>query len=84
VNGDQKSAGRRDQTIDSFVSIQHPLVAYEGKGGHGYSSRSEASILPFGRKQAFSPDDGKTWETNWQNELIHDDNFSNVPFHVIP
>lgn len=24
-------------------------------------------------EQAFSPDDGKTWETNWQNELIHDD-----------
>ena len=24
-------------------------------------------------EQAFSPDDGKTWETNWQNELIRDD-----------
>lgn len=24
-------------------------------------------------EQAFSADDGKTWETNWQNELIHDD-----------
>lgn len=23
--------------------------------------------------QAFSPDGGKTWETNWENELIHDD-----------
>jgi hypothetical protein len=25
-------------------------------------------------EQAFSPDDGKTWETNWRNELIRDDN----------
>jgi hypothetical protein len=24
-------------------------------------------------EQAFSADGGKTWETNWQNELIHDD-----------
>jgi len=24
-------------------------------------------------EQAFSPDNGKTWETNWKNELIHDD-----------
>lgn len=24
-------------------------------------------------EQAFSADDGKTWETNWQNELVHDD-----------
>lgn len=24
-------------------------------------------------EQAFSPDDGKTWETNWRNELIHDE-----------
>jgi hypothetical protein len=24
-------------------------------------------------EQAFSPDDGKTWETNWQNEFIHDE-----------
>lgn len=24
-------------------------------------------------EQAFSPDDGKTWETNWQNELIRDE-----------
>ena len=25
-------------------------------------------------EQAFSTDDGKTWETNWYNEFIHDDN----------
>jgi hypothetical protein len=25
-------------------------------------------------EQAFSTDGGKTWETNWYNELIHDDN----------
>jgi hypothetical protein len=25
-------------------------------------------------EQAFSTDDGKTWETNWHNEFIHDDN----------
>ncbi len=25
-------------------------------------------------EQAFSADNGKTWETNWRNELIHDDN----------
>jgi hypothetical protein len=24
-------------------------------------------------EQAFSPDDGNTWETNWQNEIIPDD-----------
>jgi hypothetical protein len=24
-------------------------------------------------EQAFSPDDGKTWETNWRNELVRDD-----------
>jgi hypothetical protein len=25
-------------------------------------------------EQAFATDDGKTWETNWYNEFIHDDN----------
>ena len=25
-------------------------------------------------EQAFSADDGKTWETNWKNEFIHDEN----------
>jgi hypothetical protein len=25
-------------------------------------------------EQAFSTDGGKTWETNWYNEFIHDDN----------
>ena len=24
-------------------------------------------------EQAFSPDGGRTWETNWKNELIRDD-----------
>jgi hypothetical protein len=27
-------------------------------------------------EQAFSPDDGKTWEKNWENSFIHDDHCS--------
>lgn len=30
-------------------------------------------------EQAFSTDDGKTWETNWCNEFIHDDNCTPRP-----
>jgi hypothetical protein len=30
-------------------------------------------------EQAFSTDKGKTWETNWYNEFIHDDNCTPVP-----
>ena len=30
-------------------------------------------------EQAFSPDGGKTWETNWYNEFIHDDNCVTTP-----
>jgi hypothetical protein len=29
--------------------------------------------------QAFSTDNGKTWETNWYNEFIHDDNCTPKP-----
>ena len=29
--------------------------------------------------QAFSTDKGKTWETNWYNEFIHDDNCTPTP-----
>jgi hypothetical protein len=30
-------------------------------------------------EQAFSTDNGKTWETNWYNEFIHDDNCTPKP-----
>src|SRR5215472_17246796 len=30
-------------------------------------------------EQAFSTDNGKTWETNWYNEFIHDDNCTPTP-----
>ena len=30
-------------------------------------------------QQAFSTDNGKTWEINWYNELIHDDNCTPTP-----
>lgn len=30
-------------------------------------------------EQAFSTDNGKMWETNWYNELIHDDNCTPTP-----
>jgi len=30
-------------------------------------------------EQAFSTDGAKTWETNWYNEFIHDDNCTPTP-----
>jgi hypothetical protein len=30
-------------------------------------------------EQAFSTDGGKTWETNWYNEFVHDDNCTPTP-----
>ena len=30
-------------------------------------------------EQASSSDNGKTWETNWYNEFIHDDNCTPTP-----
>ena len=55
---------------------------FEGKStfnGKPILVRFTWTINPVGSKavakweQAFSPDDGKTWEINWQNELIRDD-----------
>jgi hypothetical protein len=28
---------------------------------------------------SFSTNNGKTWETNWYNEFIHDDNCTPIP-----
>lgn len=62
--------------------FQGKVGVFEGKdtfNGKPIVVRFVWTVNPKGSKvvakwhQAFSPDSGKTWETNWQNELIHED-----------
>ena len=38
-----------------------------------WTKEPKGSAVVANWEQAFSTDDGKTWETNWKNQLMHDD-----------